>query len=161
MRLSYRRTQIKIVNTIWYSFILAVDFHCEHDLSPFCSKRSKIIHFRPENDSNPRVGQADQNRAFRDIPKIASSLNPKKKIEIFGWAQMPRKYCEQKMSPFVDTRRKRAGGRPPPLQNVLLPIANGPAKWLYQIQSLSHPLARPPAPTKTARVRCTVLPRGV
>ena len=51
------------------------------------------------------------------------------------------------------------GGRPPVLKNVPLPIANRPAKWLYQIQSLPRPTAPPLSPTKqraTGRARSRV-----
>ena len=36
---------------------------------------------------------------------------------------------------------------------LYLRIANGPVKWLYQIQSLPRPTAPPPGPHKTARGR--------
>ena len=56
---------------------------------------------------------------------------------------------KKKCDLFLTRVENGPGGRPPPLKNVPLPIANGPAKWLYQIQSLSRPTAPPLSPTKS------------
>ena len=128
--------------------MLAADLHYEVDLSPFLSKWSKIMYFRPENDPFTRLGLRAKTGLFPTFPETPSPSKLKIKLKNSGLPQVPRKYYNRKMWDFVDTNRNRARGCPPPLQNIPLPIAKGPAKWLYQIYIFSHPTAPPPRPSK-------------
>ena len=128
--------------------MIAVDFHCEVDLWEFLSKRSKNIHFRPEFDPFTQLGQRAKTGLFPTFPETPCHSKLKSKLKNWGIQKVPRKYYEEKKCDFVDANRNRARGRPPSLQNIPLPIAKGPARWLYQIYIFSHPTAPPLTPTK-------------
>ena len=106
------------------------------------------MHFRPENDPFTRLGLRAKTGLFPTFPETPSPSKLKIKLKNSGLPQVPRKYYEEKCDLFLTRVENGPGGRPPPLKNVPLPIAKGPAKWLYQIYIFSHPTAPPPRPSK-------------
>ena len=130
----------KIVSMDQIHLSVAVVFHYNPILWPFYSKWSKIMYFRPENDPFTRLGLRAKTGLFPTFPETPSPSKLKSKLKNWGLPQVPRKYYEEKMWDFVDANRNRAQGRPPPLQNIPLPIAKGPAKWLPQQQNITSRL---------------------
>ena len=79
---------------------VAADLHYEVDLSPFLSKWSKIMHFRPEFDPFTRLGLRAKTGLFPTFPETPSHSKLKSKLKNSGLPQVPRVYYEEKMSHF-------------------------------------------------------------
>ena len=101
----------------------------------------KFSIFGQKTTPPPRLGQAGQNRAFRLFQKTGPRSESKIELVSRGTHEVP----------FVDTRRKRAGGAPPAAQKCSSTYRERTCKVALSNSESIPPHSAPPEPHKTAR----------